>query len=98
MDNMELLVECLESCAENCGSLLRMAVEDMKVVAASDYVCSVCAHNIDCLCCEDYVLCKDREYEFGTCPKLVASPCNGCHYERGTNFLWRGYLTKEAKN
>lgn len=85
--------ENLEELIKQYGELLKMAVEDIKVAAESEYLCDVCAHFVNCDTCEyRESLCDIVDYDTGKCPSLVLTPCNGCDYNKGTNFLWRGYV------
>lgn len=85
--------EDFDEVTEKYSRLLTMAVEDIKIAAEAEYMCDVCAHFVKCPTCKHYeTLCDTLGYEFGKCPTLVMTPCNGCDYKKGTNFLWRGYV------
>ena len=89
----EMVRQELDDVTKEMGELLKRAIEDIKFMAEAEYVCEVCAHYVKCQTCKHYdSLCDGLDYEFGTCPTLVATPCNGCNFSKGTNFLWRGYV------
>lgn len=89
----ETIRQDLNDITKEMGELLKKAVEDIKFMAEAEYICEVCAHYVKCQTCKYHdSLCGDLEYVFGECPALVATPCNGCDFDKGTNFLWRGYV------
>lgn len=96
----EALKEDLELFAKDYSELLRKAVEDIRIAATSESICEVCAHNVECKTCVYYedLCCEERCIEFGKCPNLAMTPCSGCDYEKGTNFLWRGYMKNGSKS
>ena len=97
----EMIRQELNEVTKEMGELLKRAVEDIKFMteAETEYICEVCAHYVKCQTCKHHDLCDDFEDVFGECPALVATPCNGCDFSKGTNFLWRGYVnTKFSRN
>ena len=91
----EMIRENFDELTDEFAKLLKMAVEDIKIAAETEYMCDVCAHFVECENCKHHnTLCDGLDYEFGKCPGLVMTPCNGCDYHKGTNFLWRGYLRR----
>lgn len=95
----EMVMEDFDELTNEYAELLKMAVEDIKIAANAEYMCDVCTHFVECETCKYHnTMCDVSEYKFGKCPGLVMTPCNGCDYDKGTNFLWRGYLNRTKDN
>ena len=77
----------------------------LELVMESENTCSYCKNNIECKSkkCEKYCsgvgdadgkfpswkwTCED--FDFGTCPLLENTPCNGCFENNLKGFEWRG--------
>lgn len=63
------------------------AERDLHSAITADVGCALCAHRHECNGCDNEGICT-KQFEFGTCPAMKDTPCNGCDFEN--HWRWRG--------
>ncbi len=90
-DNLDAAANTIEKLSSDLDAwkqLAEAAKRDIRsLIENTDSACDFCTHRRVCKGCENEKTCS-TDFEFGTCPAMKDTPCNGCGLEN--HFQWRG--------